>query len=266
MLDYTVLFSLLALACSGGIVFEGDLSATLGLSASLSCSLPGVGGIKQVTWQHRDPAGSVHAVITLSESLEQLVGEQYAGKVQLAADSLNATTLLIRNITFAEEGCYTCKFYVYPSGTVRETSCLSVSGLTGIETSKALPDPTEKRAASCSATGKPAPVVRWMCEGQEIRASSDNNITNEDGTVTTTSYLASLPEECSGETVECVAESGKMKLTEHLQRTFNTTENASSRRYLASGFAAVVCVLIVIGVYIITYIRKGMKDRNKPPV
>uniref|UniRef100_A0A3B1K5H7 Ig-like domain-containing protein n=1 Tax=Astyanax mexicanus TaxID=7994 RepID=A0A3B1K5H7_ASTMX len=111
-------------ACSGGIVFEGDLSATLGLSASLSCSLPGVGGIKQVTWQHRDPAGSVHAVITLSESLEQLVGEQYAGKVQLAADSLNATTLLIRNITFAEEGCYTCKFYVYPSGTVRETSCL----------------------------------------------------------------------------------------------------------------------------------------------
>ncbi|KAG9262115.1 OX-2 membrane glycoprotein-like isoform X1 [Astyanax mexicanus] len=128
MLDYTVLFSLLALgmypACSGGIVFEGDLSATLGLSASLSCSLPGVGGIKQVTWQHRDPAGSVHAVITLSESLEQLVGEQYAGKVQLAADSLNATTLLIRNITFAEEGCYTCKFYVYPSGTVRETSCL----------------------------------------------------------------------------------------------------------------------------------------------
>uniref|UniRef100_A0A3B1IN02 Ig-like domain-containing protein n=1 Tax=Astyanax mexicanus TaxID=7994 RepID=A0A3B1IN02_ASTMX len=115
MLDYTVLFSLLALgmypACSGGIVFEGDLSATLGLSASLSCSLPGVGGIKQVTWQHRDPAGSVHAVITLSESLEQLVGEQYAGKVQLAADSLNATTLLIRNVTFAEEGCYTCKFY-----------------------------------------------------------------------------------------------------------------------------------------------------------
>uniref|UniRef100_A0A8B9I195 Ig-like domain-containing protein n=1 Tax=Astyanax mexicanus TaxID=7994 RepID=A0A8B9I195_ASTMX len=209
MLDYTVLF---------------NLSATLGLSASLSCSLPGVGGIKQVTWQHRDPAGSVHAVITLSESLEQLVGEQYAGKVQLAADSLNATTLLIRNITFAEEGCYTCKFYVYPSGTVNFfTPVWLLHKLHPLLTQMALPDPTEKRAASCSATGKPAPVVRWMCEGQEIRASSDNNITNEDGTVTTTSYLASLPEECSGETVECVAESGKMKLTEHLQRTFNTT-------------------------------------------
>lgn len=102
--------------------------ASPGDSRSLSCSLPDASGVKQVTWQRLGRDQSVVTMATFSENFRAQVTEAYADKVEVLLAKLNHTTIEIRNITFSDEGCYVCTFNVYPSGTERRKTCLSVQG------------------------------------------------------------------------------------------------------------------------------------------
>ncbi|XP_072513740.1 OX-2 membrane glycoprotein-like isoform X2 [Salminus brasiliensis] len=242
-------------SCSAGIVTESNVNARFGESASVSCSLPNAAGVKQVTWQRLGQDESVHTMATFSDNFRKQVADQYAGKVELTLAMLNATTITIRNVTFADEGCYICTFNVYPSGTEREKACLSVHGLSEMTTSKA--DSTEKKVVSCIATGKPAPEVHWKCAGKNISGYSTTTMSNNnEGTVTTTSNLTLGPtlSQCDGKPVECVAQSGNMEKRQHIYITdkiSNTTESVPSRRYLASGLAVIIAISSAICIAIV---------------
>ncbi|KAI4894618.1 hypothetical protein NFI96_027384 [Prochilodus magdalenae] len=238
---------------------NGELvKAKLGESPSFSFSLPDAAGVKQVTWQRLGHDDSVHTMATYSENFRHQVTEQYQGKVELTLATLNATTIVIKNVTFADEGCYVCTFNVYPSGTERRKACLSVQGLLAVKTSKLSHKSTEV-VVSCSATGKPQPEVRWTPSDLNPNSTVTKN---GDGTSTTTSILTVTLSGDRGNSVECVAESGGVIQREHVslredQSQPDPEDRAASRHYVGF-FVVLICVISGICIGIILH-RKKLK-------
>ncbi|XP_036418367.1 OX-2 membrane glycoprotein [Colossoma macropomum] len=261
MLDYTVFLSLLTLAGCAALVTEENVLTDLGQSASFSCSLPNAAGVKQVTWQRLGHDDSVQTMVTFSENFKQQVTDSYLDKVEVTEATLSATTIVIKNITFADEGCYICTFNVYPSGTERRKTCLTVQGLSDFTTSKFLDETTEKEVVvSCSATGKPAPEVNWRYREKDIESGEKVTVINVDGTITTTKNLTLPQSQLHEKNVECVAQSGKMSRSEHInltddQRQDATENNAAPRRYPAF-FVVIICIIGAISIAIVLHRRK----------
>uniref|UniRef100_A0AAR2LI82 Immunoglobulin V-set domain-containing protein n=1 Tax=Pygocentrus nattereri TaxID=42514 RepID=A0AAR2LI82_PYGNA len=70
-------------------------------------------------------------MVTFSENFKQQVADAYLDKVEVTEATLSSSTIVMKNITFADEGCYICTFNVYPSGTERRKTCLTVQGKAG---------------------------------------------------------------------------------------------------------------------------------------
>lgn len=116
------------LGCSVGILQKEDVYVSLGEDATFSCELPGAAGVKQVIWQQHRDDGTLRNVVTFNEHFKPQVDDAFVGKVNVTVASMHTTTIVIKNVTFADEACYVCTFSVYPSGTERETVCLTVQG------------------------------------------------------------------------------------------------------------------------------------------
>ncbi|XP_076838783.1 OX-2 membrane glycoprotein-like isoform X2 [Brachyhypopomus gauderio] len=250
-----------AKTCSTGIVTKGDVSVLYGTDAVLSCSIPDATGVKQVTWRrYRDQ--SVESLATFSERFKNEVAHSYAGKIDASLPSLNSTTMVIKKVTFEDEACYMCSFDVYPSGTKRWKQCLDVEGLSETTVSKASHGPEETDViVSCSATGKPAPVISWWLEGKQLSQNS-STVLNPDGTSTTTSNQTLSLSQFHGKHVECVAESGSMKNKEsiYLPGSTETTVTDRSRYYICSALVVVVFVVACIG---LALQRRKKNDTSK---
>lgn len=101
---------------------------SLGEEATFSCELPGAVGVKQVIWQQHRDDGTLRNMVTFNERSKPQVDDTFVDKVNVTVASVHITTIVIKNVTFADEACYVCTFSVYPSGTERETTCLTVQG------------------------------------------------------------------------------------------------------------------------------------------
>ncbi|KAL6481377.1 hypothetical protein MHYP_G00094570 [Metynnis hypsauchen] len=255
MLDYTVFLSLLTLAGCAALVTEEKVIRDWGESASFSCSLPNAAGVKQVTWQRLGHDDSVHTMVTFSENFKQ-VDDAYLDKVEVTEATLSATTIVMKNITFADEGCYICTFNVYPSGTERRKTCLTVQGLSDFTTSTFLDETENKVVVSCSATGKPAPEVRY--KDKERESGEKVSVTNADGTITSTKNLTLLRSQ--SQYVECVAQSGTMSRSKHINliddQQKDTTENNAAPRHYPAFFIVVISIIGAISIAIVLHRRK----------
>lgn len=114
--------------CSAGILKREDVKVSLGEDATFSCELPGAAGVKQVIWQQHRDDGTLRNMVTFTEHSKPQVDDGFVGKVNVTVASVLSTTIVITNVTFSDEACYVCTFSVYPSGTERETACLTVQG------------------------------------------------------------------------------------------------------------------------------------------
>ncbi|MCJ8747770.1 hypothetical protein PDJAM_G00157260 [Pangasius djambal] len=243
-------------ACSAGILKREDVNASLGEDATFSCELPGAVGVKQVIWQQHRDDGALRNIATFTERSKPQVDEAFAGKVHVTVASVHTTTIVIKNVTFADEACYVCTFSVYPSGTERETACLTVQGLSEI-TSQPPGKPKEKdTVVSCSATGKPAPAFTWWSGEKELSEYVSKTLTvqNGDGTVTTTSNLTIPQSQFSGKYVKCVAKSGSIERSENItvEKQIERDTPVASRYYVFSAvamisfFVVASCVVILL--------------------
>ncbi|XP_056309672.1 nectin-3-like [Danio aesculapii] len=197
------------------IVARGDTAVVFGRDASLSCTLPFVSGIKQVTWQ-RVRAQDVHTLATFSERFKDNVDEDFVGKIIFQA-SFNSTTIEIKNTTFEDEACYICSFKVYPTGPKRETLCITVKGISEITTAVNPADTSDPDVVvSCSATGKPAPTIQWKSTEQELKHFRLNNFTthNNDSSTTVISNITLPLSQFHGKYVECLVQSDDRERSE----------------------------------------------------
>lgn len=89
---------------------------------------PPPSGVRQVTWQRSFKDESIENLATFSSRFGQEVNAAYQGKVEFTRAALNSTSIRLRSVSWEDESCYICLFNMYPDGSKRKHTCLTVTG------------------------------------------------------------------------------------------------------------------------------------------
>lgn len=101
--------------------------AAVGDEACLSCQLIQPKEVLQVTWQKLSPEGGKN-VATSTRYFGLRVNPDFRHKVEFKDAGLQNSSIVIRNVTEQDEGCYACLFNSNPEGALTGTTCLKVYG------------------------------------------------------------------------------------------------------------------------------------------
>ncbi|XP_019212120.1 OX-2 membrane glycoprotein [Oreochromis niloticus] len=126
------LFSLLMFcskALAAVIQTQQTVLAAVGEDAEFSCQLLETKDVLQVTWQKISAGGETN-VATYNKYFGQRVNDIFADKVEFKHTGLQNCSIVIRNVTEQDEGCYRCLFNTYPEGAFTGRTCLDVYGYT----------------------------------------------------------------------------------------------------------------------------------------
>ncbi|KAM6893477.1 uncharacterized protein FYW49_019840 [Xenentodon cancila] len=191
----------------------------------------------------------------------------FIDKVEFRRTELQRSTIVIRNVSEQDEGCYLCLFITYQHGSVRNQTCLQIYELH--EPVLHVEESPEDSLVSCSATGRPAPTVT-LTVPQPLYVSHNNTVsvnnTNGTVTVTTTAVLSGLRDNST--TVGCAvrAPSGPQKevfgMIPGKKRTSVDgldEESGSSQSRSTVAFAVVFVITFVIAIVAFLVIRVRKK-------
>ncbi|XP_045554164.1 OX-2 membrane glycoprotein-like isoform X2 [Salmo salar] len=111
------------------------------------------------------------------------VNPPFQGKVEFEDEGLQNCSIVIRGVSRGDESCYKCLFNTFPEGPISGRTCLHVNELYG--PSLLITQTNNSHTTlSCSATGRPVPIVTW--DDMMIEHSTMVNVTHLNGTVTVT--------------------------------------------------------------------------------
>ncbi|XP_043965398.1 OX-2 membrane glycoprotein-like isoform X2 [Gambusia affinis] len=104
---------------------QQTVSAALGEDATLSCQLLETKVVSQVTWQK--VLGNTNRNIgAYSEQFGSSVYREHKDKIQFTEIRLQKNSIVIRNVTEQDAGCYRCLFATFPDGELIGRTCLKV--------------------------------------------------------------------------------------------------------------------------------------------
>ncbi|XP_063323690.1 OX-2 membrane glycoprotein-like [Pelmatolapia mariae] len=180
--------------CAAAVIqTQQTVLAAVGEDAEFSCQLLETKDVLQVTWQKISAAGETN-VATYNKYFGQRVNDGFTDKVKFKHAGLRNCSIVIRNVTEQDEGCYRCLFNTYPEGAFIGRPCLQVYELHEPAVDVRESNSTEEWVVSCSATGRPAPTVTLSVSQQHLNFSQYNTVsvsnTNATFTVTTTAVLS----------------------------------------------------------------------------
>uniref|UniRef100_A0A8C4S004 Nectin-4-like n=1 Tax=Erpetoichthys calabaricus TaxID=27687 RepID=A0A8C4S004_ERPCA len=188
---HVVLFLNLFIACGSALnpVKTNDIKGMLGEDVNLKCELAIPRNVLQVTLQ-KIIGESIENIATYSERFGCKVTEKFQNHVILVKMDLKYCSIIIKNVTKEDEGCYRCLFNSYPKGAVQGKTCVSVyeTHTPILEIQSLVDSDKEKELAvlTCSATGLPAPTISWKNTESFIIIHQPSFIKNPNGTVTVT--------------------------------------------------------------------------------
>uniref|UniRef100_A0A3B3XXX2 Ig-like domain-containing protein n=2 Tax=Poecilia mexicana TaxID=48701 RepID=A0A3B3XXX2_9TELE len=171
------------------------VSAAVGEDAPLSCHLLETKDVQQVTWQ-KVLEKTERNIGSYSEYYGETVNDGFKDKVQFTEAGLQKNSIVIRNVTDQDAGCYLCLFNTYPDGALTGRTCLTVYELHGPFITISRSNSPPGSVVTCSATGQPVPMVTLTVSDQNLSFSHCNTSretnTNSTVTVTTTALLSAL--------------------------------------------------------------------------
>ncbi|XP_075994691.1 nectin-2-like isoform X2 [Genypterus blacodes] len=180
----------------GRIETQQTVMAELGQQAQIPCELLETRDVLQVTWQKVRGQGEVN-LAAYSEFFGTKVNAGFEGKVEVKP-GLQSSSLVVRNLTEQDEGCYLCLFNTHPDGAITGKSCLKLYELQ--EPRLDLRD--SNRTVSCSVTGRPAVTVSLNVSGCDLSSlHTSTSVINANGTVSVTA-TAGLSAVCSSSTAQ----------------------------------------------------------------
>ncbi|XP_040888689.1 OX-2 membrane glycoprotein-like isoform X2 [Toxotes jaculatrix] len=214
MLHSLIFTCLLLKASASHISGYGNTTADYGGEAHYRCAVAIPTGVLQVTWQRLFKDESIENLATYSKRFGQQVNEPYRGKVIFTEASLNSTSITLKNVSWEDESCYICSFNVYPDGSKRKQTCLTVKGISADNAIYAIrsgPEKEDKEVEfSCTATGKPAPTIEWEISPgtTQLDQSQTATVMNSDQTFTTSHNITlQVPPDWNGH-VYCLLNKG----------------------------------------------------------
>ncbi|XP_039877795.1 OX-2 membrane glycoprotein-like isoform X2 [Simochromis diagramma] len=180
-------------ALTAVIQTQQTVLAAVGEDAEFSCQLLENKDVLQVTWQKVSQDVETN-VATYNKYFGQRVNDGFTEKFKFKHTELQNCSIVIRNVTEQDEGCYHCLFNTYPEGSLTGRPCLQVYELHEPVVDVRESNSTEEWVVSCSATGRPAPTVTLSVSQQDLSFSQYNTVsvsnTNATFTVTTTAVLS----------------------------------------------------------------------------
>ncbi|XP_008423917.1 OX-2 membrane glycoprotein-like [Poecilia reticulata] len=191
-----ILFLLLGIFNKGlaaVIQTQQTVLAAVGEDAPLSCQLLETKDVQQVTWQ-KVLEKTERNIGSYSQYFGETVNDGFKDKVQFTEAGLQKNSIVIRNVTEDDAGCYLCLFNTYPDGALTAATCLTVYELHGPFINIRNSPPWS--VVTCSDTGQSAPMVTLTVLHQNLSFSHYNTSreinTNGTVTVTTTALLSAL--------------------------------------------------------------------------
>uniref|UniRef100_A0A3P9PB98 Ig-like domain-containing protein n=1 Tax=Poecilia reticulata TaxID=8081 RepID=A0A3P9PB98_POERE len=106
---------------------QQTVSAALGKDATLGCQLLETKVVSQVTWQ-KVSGNTEKNIGAYSERFGSSVYPEYKGKIQFTEAGSQKNSIVIRNVTDQDAGCYLCLFSTFPDGNLIGRTCLKVHG------------------------------------------------------------------------------------------------------------------------------------------
>ncbi|KAL1022022.1 hypothetical protein UPYG_G00021210 [Umbra pygmaea] len=220
---YTYLYILLIFLPKGLsqlVKTQRVVTVTLGETAHFSCMLLQPKDVLQVTWQ-KETSGGIENVATYNKRFGPVVNLPFQGKVAFQDEGLKNCSVIIRRVTREDESCYRCLFNAYPDGAISGRTCLQVIELYGPKVTQSNDTHNSSEfTLSCSATGRPAPIVVWDIRNHlALDYSPMVNITHPNGTVTVTiSSTVAVPSLPDHSTVfGCVVSSGSVNQAVYME-------------------------------------------------
>ncbi|XP_053710420.1 OX-2 membrane glycoprotein-like [Synchiropus splendidus] len=191
----------------------GNTSGYYGEDTKLQCALNGVQGVQQVIWQLTLPNKMQQDVASYNEKYGKMVNKEFQHKVIFSEASLSAPSITVKNLTWSDESCYVCWFNTFPDGSVKCQICLSVKGISDVQTGSHAIAVAQSTMVffTCSATGRPAPHIEWEVSPDKGPAGEPQNTTQTNGDRTWTSVsniTLDLPLDWTGHVV-CVVNRGE---------------------------------------------------------
>ncbi|XP_045074489.1 OX-2 membrane glycoprotein-like [Coregonus clupeaformis] len=229
--------------------------------------------VRQVTCQKVTP-GAIENVATYSKRGPG-VNPPFKGKVEFEDEGLQNCSIIIRGVSRGDEGCYKCLFNAFPDGPISGTTCLQVNGLYGPSILNTQTN-NSHITLSCSATGRPAPIVTWE-DSEILEHFTIANVTHPNGTVTVTITAVvaafSLPDKDT--MVRCVVSSGgaikqrSMVIPARDQASFAGQSQVSDDDWISDAVAGsvvgLVCLIAVICVLVLLLKRINDASSRKAP-
>ncbi|XP_056287385.1 OX-2 membrane glycoprotein-like [Pseudoliparis swirei] len=188
--------AVLRFLCVVGVFLKGQTAliqsqptvlAALGDSAFLNCRLTQSKDVVQVTWQKISPEGEKD-LATSNKYFGQKVNPEFRERVEFEDVGLHSSSIVIRNLTHRDEGCYLCLFNTNPDGALTGRTCLQLYELHAASLHVRESNSAEEVVVSCSATGRPAPTVTLIVP--HYNTTNTTKSTNTNGTVTVTATAA----------------------------------------------------------------------------
>ncbi|XP_007544579.1 OX-2 membrane glycoprotein-like [Poecilia formosa] len=134
------------------------VSAAVGEDTPLSCQLLETKDVQQVTWQ-KVLEKTERNIGSYSEYYGETVNDGFKDKVQFTEAGLQNNSIVIRNVTDQDAGCYLCLFNTYPDGALTGRTCLKVYELYGPFIDVSRSNSLLGLVVTCSATGRPVSMV-----------------------------------------------------------------------------------------------------------
>ncbi|XP_078099951.1 OX-2 membrane glycoprotein-like isoform X2 [Sander vitreus] len=271
MLPLLILAGLLFQACTSQITGYGNTTADYGSSVHYRCAVANPKGVLQVTWQRLFKDESIENLASYSKRFGQQVNDPYRGKVIFTEASLSSTSITLANVTWGDESCYICSFNVYPDGSKRKQTCLTVQGISRFKTEVQAPSSEQDEeyvtvVFSCSATGKPAPTIQWDFSPTATPADQPQTatVTNSDHTFTSSSNITlQVPPNWEGN-VDCLLNTGVTgQRRERIPFSLPKKEEEEGKGLSSSGIAFLITAVVFIFAIAAAMTQKRLKGSRR---
>ncbi|XP_008105964.1 OX-2 membrane glycoprotein [Anolis carolinensis] len=203
------------------VIHKSVQTVTVGTNVTLRCQLAGKHDIVQVTWQKEHEKTKTN-IATYSESHGSRVLGKYQSNVQLFQSGMTISAITFHMATLTDEGCYDCIFNTFPLGAISAKTCLRVYALTEPRvTVKHVIDPDSAGEGvleiSCSATGKPEPVITWKANKHLLIKPKEYVIQHSNKTMTVVSNFTHISSQVFHENpITCVIHHPSLNTTQEL--------------------------------------------------
>ncbi|XP_030607081.1 OX-2 membrane glycoprotein-like [Archocentrus centrarchus] len=264
-----LIFPLLAVfskALTAVIQTQQTVLAAVGEDAEFSCQLLETKDVLQVTWQKISPDVEVN-VATYNKYFGQRVNAGFKDKFHFKYAALQNCSIVIRNVTEQDEGCYHCLFNTYPEGSFIGRTCLQVYELHEPVLDVRESNSTAEWVVSCSATGRPAPTVTLSVSQQHLNFSQYNTVsvsnTNATFTVTTTAVLSGSRRNSTQ--VGCAARVLSAPQIEVIQVIPEDDDNDDSTWIIVAAVVMLMLFVYVVAAAALITVLLKERDRKRDP-